>query len=188
MMSCTPISAGPGCVNYGVTTNYVLSSAAIGDSNWVKEGSTTAPTVTLNAVANPLDGGITASRLQIAATSGSAYSEVNQSGAMPNKTDVCSVYIMGNGNAGTVNIMQFSPMSCHACAYAANSWTRCSQASNITSVNRFYIGNDSADCPGSYSAKDIFVYGAQCEVSVDGGPSPYIYTAGAAVTRDAGCY
>ena len=165
-------------------TNPVLRSQEIEAAGWDSANSGVAgPTITADYGVAP-DGTTTADRVVIPATTSGQYSYRYQSGftAVQRTT---SVYIKGNGTSGTVNLLSgVSANACTACAYVADTWSRCSLNSSSTAATVIFFGNDSADVScttSSKGAQDILVWGFQHETGLYA--TSYIPTTSAAVTR-----
>ena len=173
-------------------TNAILRSQEFDNAAWTKDRVVAAaPVVWANDAGAP-DGTATADAIHIDATSGGQQSIVYQTGAGNNVSSL-SLYVKGAvppdggvAQAGQIDFITVvsSAQVCAVCSYAANTWTRCTMENlNINLGGYLWFGNDSFNCPGTKTAQDVLVWGAQVEV----GPfvSSYIPTTSAAVARSA---
>jgi hypothetical protein len=171
-----------GMLDEASVANATLQSEALDNAAWSSNNSASSnPVVTANAGAAP-DGTITAERLQFPATSGTQFSERFQTSGCPATGTVsASIYAMGNGAAATIDIVTGSTTAV-SCAVPNGTWVRC-VAPIFTTTTFFEVGHFSNLTTQSRSADDVFLWGAQCEISP--WATSYIPTTTVAVTRSA---
>lgn len=167
-------------------TNQALRSEEFNNAAWGSSSVGVAvPTITANAATSPR-GDVTAERIQVPATTSGQYSYLWQGGHSTTQA-VTSIYVRGNGGAGSINIISGpSPNACMSCPYVAYSWTRCDLLSVVAGGGFIFFGNDSASAPcgtGNKGAVDAFIWGAQHEIGTF--VTSYIPTVAAAETRNA---
>lgn len=164
-------------------TNVILQSEDLATTWLTSASGVAAPTVTANQAVAP-NGATTADRLQVPATTSGQYSYMYQTGWAA-ATRTTSVYLKGNGTSGTINLLSgTTPNACTACAYVADSWSRCALPSVGTASTFVFLGNDSASAvctTSSKGAQDVFVWGLQHETGAYA--TSYVPTTTAAVTR-----
>lgn len=162
-------------------TNSALRSQQIDNAAWTKtQAVVAAPTVTADSAVAP-DGTMTADRVQIPATlsAASAYSIILQAASL--SPDSVSLFVKGNGTTGTLDLCIYNgSWRCANCVYVSTAWTRCAKE-NVASGQDIGFGNFSLMTGVDRTAQDVFVWGAQDELSTFA--TSYIATAAAAVTR-----
>lgn len=188
-----PAGGAAACTNFPATTNNVLQSQDF-LTTWGKlnGGGAGALTVTAAAHAAPSCaqvnntagcGTTSATRLQFVAMAAGAYQALRQTGL--SGTASGGLWVLGNGQSGTLHISINNLGACAACAYNATTWVRCSQL-NVT-ASAFWILSDPTDCgTPSELAKDVFIW--QADVQPTATLSVSVKTTTAPVTQPAGCY
>jgi len=182
-------TGGSGALKLGIAaaaTNVLSRSQQFDDTGaWSTTQNVAAPTVTANQATSPAST-TTAERIQIPATTAAQYSLMRQ--AMEVGTKGTAVYIKGNGQSGTMDLMIASDIvTCGVCTYNPTTWTRCVTpgAATVGGVAFFHFGNDGLDCGGTArDAQDFFAWQADAQATEVGGTiGPPITTAGTAVAR-----
>lgn len=141
------------------------------------------PTVTADQAQAP-DGGLTMDRVQLAATSATQTSTLEQLGACFTGLDAASVFIRGNASSGTTDLCvrtAAAAYSCTNCSFVSGSISRCTLP-NVTAgaVGDLIIGNASAYNGGiTRAAADVFLWGAQCDDTSNGMVTSYMPGTGA---------
>lgn len=171
------------------TTNLVSWAHELG--SWLTLSSAGVPTVTANQHAGP-NALTQADRLQVAAcpTAGQA-SAVYTTITTAASNNVGSVYVLGNGASGTINVCLWDGAAgtCAPCSYVSTGAKLCSVIRNTaaSASSAMVIGcNNQAGYFGASNtgAADVFVWGMQVESGA--APSAIVLTSGAPAARGAG--
>lgn len=167
--------------------NLTPRSEEFDNALWFKEGSTTAPTVTANSGTGPY-GTLAPERIQFAATSGAAFSDIYGVMTSPGAADptTCSFFVRSLTTDGTTDVCLYdgAGAACAACSYSASQWNRCSvsDAVGVVASRWCKLGNNSNQNGGvARSAADLLVFGAMGEASPYA--TSYVSTTSASVTR-----
>lgn len=184
-------TGGPGLLMESARTNLALRSQELENAvyvNFVGTGGTN-PVVTANAAVAP-DGTTTADRHQFADSPSPKASMRAQTLLGGAGHGVCSVFLKGNGTAGTMYLVKYNSgagtFDVALCSYNAFTWTRCATlaVNAAATVGNCYFGNDGTGQFGTnLGAIDVFLWGLQFEAGTSA--SSYVSTAGASVTRAA---
>lgn len=164
-------------------TNTVLRSIQIDNASWSVFGSgVAAPTRTANHGPSPR-GDTTAERVQFPATTGAQQSVLFQSAiCTTGGTRTASVYVRSlSGSGSTLLCINTGSVACGTCSFVDSSWSRCVFTASVASNGTWILGNDSSYASTAYSAADLLVWGAQCEVGADA--TSFIETTSASATR-----
>ena len=147
-------------------TNDLLRSQELDNGAWTSAttGICPAPVVTPDFAVAP-DGTTTAERVQIQCDGG-VNSYLKQTG-FGSASRSASIYAKGNGDGGTIHILQISGGSptCTACTYNGDTWTRCSKSNQATSTG-FGVGvanSVGGGCTAMTDPVDVLLWGAMLE-------------------------
>lgn len=191
------------CTEYEEATNYVLHSQNLGGGGWALANSAGSnPTITDNTsfaptclqIGNDVSGcGLqVADRLQVPAVLSGTSSFAYQTGC-PNQVHSTGLWVAGTlggvSETGSIDVYTGGGVNgCFSCTFAAYpNWTWCT-ANNAAAGTTIAIGRyAAAPCAtGDRAAIDVQIWQVDCQDADEITPSIGA-TAGAAVTRDAGC-
>lgn len=164
-------------------SNSIIRSNEFENVAWSLLGTgVAAPTVTANYGPSPR-GTTTAERLQLAAATGANQSLIFQPANCGTGGDrTASVYVRSLSGSGTTALcINTGSVVCGSCSFVDTSWSRCVFTANVVSNGTWILGNNSVVTGVTYSAYDLLVWGAQCEVGADA--TSFIETTSAAASR-----
>lgn len=151
-------------------TNYMLYSQALANAAWVKEnsgGAIVSPTTTDNYALAP-DCTMTATRIQIPATSGVEYSDLfQQNVAWTGVSTSHCLYVKGTLTDGTADFAHFNGGAWvnMALPFVSSGWTLVKSENNNVTGGYLKIGNNSVQNGGvARAANDILVWGVQATI------------------------